>query len=117
MILTPTDCKVHEPESWGPLLGVIDWADWPVTKLRLEPGDSMVLFTDGLIEARAGAELFGTDRICEILEKDRTSAIEQRVENLVAAARPGGWGLARVTGLFPRLGERSGQRAATLSGS
>ncbi|WP_099826723.1 ABC transporter ATP-binding protein [Oceaniglobus indicus] len=37
-------------------------------------------------------------------------------ENLIAAARPGPWDMARVTGLFPRLGERSGQRAASLSG-
>ena len=37
-------------------------------------------------------------------------------ENLVAAARPGEWTLARATGLFPRLGERLGQRAASLSG-
>lgn len=37
-------------------------------------------------------------------------------ENLTVAARPGTWDLARVTDLFPRLGERMGQRAATLSG-
>ncbi len=37
-------------------------------------------------------------------------------ENLLAAARPGPWNIAQVTGLFPRLGERQGQRAATLSG-
>ncbi len=37
-------------------------------------------------------------------------------ENLVAAARPGAWDLAAVTRLFPRLGERLGQQAATLSG-
>jgi branched-chain amino acid transport system ATP-binding protein len=37
-------------------------------------------------------------------------------ENLIAAARPGAWDLARVVGLFPRLGERRDQRAATLSG-
>jgi branched-chain amino acid transport system ATP-binding protein len=37
-------------------------------------------------------------------------------ENLVAAARPGAWDMARVTALFPRLGERMAQRAATLSG-
>ncbi len=37
-------------------------------------------------------------------------------ENLLAAARPGPWDMARVTGLFPRLGERMGQRAGTLSG-
>lgn len=37
-------------------------------------------------------------------------------ENLVAAARPGDWTLRRVTELFPRLGERQGQRAVSLSG-
>lgn len=37
-------------------------------------------------------------------------------ENLIAAARPGDWTLRSVTELFPRLGERQGQRAASLSG-
>lgn len=37
-------------------------------------------------------------------------------ENLVATARPGPWTLARVAGLFPRLGERRRQSARTLSG-
>jgi len=37
-------------------------------------------------------------------------------ENLAAAARPGYWDAGRVAALFPRLGERGGQRAASLSG-
>jgi branched-chain amino acid transport system ATP-binding protein len=37
-------------------------------------------------------------------------------ENLTAAARPGPWSMARVHALFPRLAERAGQRAASLSG-
>ncbi|WP_170763662.1 ABC transporter ATP-binding protein [Ruegeria lacuscaerulensis] len=37
-------------------------------------------------------------------------------ENLIAAARPGNWTLRRITELFPRLGERQEQRAASLSG-
>jgi branched-chain amino acid transport system ATP-binding protein len=37
-------------------------------------------------------------------------------ENLIAAARKGHWDLTTVTALFPRLGERSGQIAASLSG-
>ncbi len=41
-------------------------------------------------------------------------------ENLVATARPGkdgdGWDLNSVAALFPRLGERAGQIARTLSG-
>ena len=37
-------------------------------------------------------------------------------ENLVAAARAGHWDLPRVFELFPRLGERQGQVASSLSG-
>lgn len=37
-------------------------------------------------------------------------------ENLIAAARPGAWSLQTVSDLFPRLGERAGQGAASLSG-
>ncbi|QBF33012.1 ABC transporter ATP-binding protein [Thalassococcus sp. S3] len=37
-------------------------------------------------------------------------------ENLIAAARPGDWDFTRVTELFPRLGERANQSAASLSG-
>ncbi|MGE0499337.1 MAG: ABC transporter ATP-binding protein [Rhizobiaceae bacterium] len=37
-------------------------------------------------------------------------------ENLLAAARPGAWTVQSVTGLFPRLAERLGQLAGTLSG-
>jgi branched-chain amino acid transport system ATP-binding protein len=37
-------------------------------------------------------------------------------ENLLAAARSGEWDIKRVVALFPRLGERMGQQAGTLSG-
>ena len=37
-------------------------------------------------------------------------------ENLFSAARAGEWDIAAVTRLFPRLGERLGQKAALLSG-
>ena len=37
-------------------------------------------------------------------------------ENLLAAARPGYWTHQTVVDLFPRLGERSGQVASSLSG-
>ena len=37
-------------------------------------------------------------------------------ENLIATARGGGWTGDRVFALFPRLAERAGQRAGTLSG-
>ena len=38
------------------------------------------------------------------------------LENLMAAARPGAWGLEEVHALFPRLAERMSQNAGSLSG-
>lgn len=58
--------------------------------------------------ARLGIGLVPEGRRCF---RDLTVA-----ENLVAAARPGDWSMATVTALFPRLAERRGQRAASLSG-
>ena len=37
-------------------------------------------------------------------------------ENLMASARPGHWDFDRICTLFPRLGERRDQKAASLSG-
>lgn len=58
--------------------------------------------------ARAGVGLVPEGRRCFA---DLTTT-----ENLIAASRPGHWTLARVHALFPRLAERSGQRAGSLSG-
>jgi phosphoserine phosphatase RsbU/P len=39
----------------GPLIGVFDDAAFTATTIRLSPGDTMLLYTDGLTEARTGA--------------------------------------------------------------
>ncbi len=52
---------VGEP---GPLLGVSAEPNWPATEVELDPGDQLVLYTDGVIEARRdGGERFGTERL------------------------------------------------------
>ena len=54
---------VGEP---GPLLGVVDEPFWEPATVTVEPGDQLILYTDGVIEAkRANGERFGTDRLCE----------------------------------------------------
>jgi sigma-B regulation protein RsbU (phosphoserine phosphatase) len=48
----------------GRVLGLIEASDFPVNRLRLGPGDAIVLYTDGVSEAQdtAGA-FFGVERI------------------------------------------------------
>lgn len=48
----------------GPLLGRFPSAAYQEEGLALEPGDRLVLYTDGIVEARgADGELFGQDRL------------------------------------------------------
>jgi serine phosphatase RsbU (regulator of sigma subunit)/CHASE3 domain sensor protein len=80
-------CRTLEPVESAPLLGVFDEPDWPVTRAQLPPGGTVVLYTDGLVEARQGADVFGVERACRVLIAERRAAVEARVERLVDAAR------------------------------
>jgi len=51
----------------GTLLGVVEDVDLAVVTFDLRPGDYIVLFTDGLIEARRDADQFGNDGVREVL--------------------------------------------------
>jgi phosphoserine phosphatase RsbU/P len=49
----------YQPVAGGPFLGVIDDAVFTAGTIRLDPGDTFLLYTDGLTEARTGR---GRDR-------------------------------------------------------
>ncbi|MGD9573286.1 MAG: PP2C family protein-serine/threonine phosphatase [Thermoleophilia bacterium] len=86
-LLTAAGCNPVEPPRAGPLLGVFDEAEWPVSHTSLPPGGTLLLYTDGLIEARRGADTFGVERACAVLGAERRSALEMRVERVIEAAR------------------------------
>jgi serine phosphatase RsbU (regulator of sigma subunit) len=48
-------------------LGIGDDIDCEMGEIELEPGGGFVAFTDGLIEARRGGDLFGMERLSELL--------------------------------------------------
>jgi hypothetical protein len=50
------------------LLGISESASYSDTTVQLRAGDLALLHTDGLTEARRGDEMFGLDRVWEILE-------------------------------------------------
>ena len=53
----------------GPLLGAFDQGHWLPAEVKVEPGDVLVLFTDGVIDARSrnGGGRFGEVRLAETL--------------------------------------------------
>ena len=42
----------------GPLVGVIEDAEFPETDLVLSPGQGLLLYTDGVTDARRGSDFF-----------------------------------------------------------
>ena len=56
-------------------LGILPGMDFPVTTFCLEPGDSLLMMSDGVVEAQnERGELFGFERIEQMLRKPTTAA-------------------------------------------
>ena len=54
--------------------------------LRLEPGDILLLYTDGLIEARsAGGEALGIERVIQIVSANAAAPVQSMYDSLLAA--------------------------------
>jgi serine phosphatase RsbU (regulator of sigma subunit) len=87
IILTAEQAVAERSADRGPLLGVFDDATWPVARAVLPPGGTLVVYTDGLVEARRETDLFGVERACAVLWENRRAALEERLALVVDAAR------------------------------
>ena len=70
----------------GVLLGVMEEAEYPVATLTMQPGDSIMLYTDGITEAGdPKIELFEEERALEILNANPDQDMETLTEALKEA--------------------------------
>ncbi len=75
-------------ETGGMIVGLFDSARYDEETLQLEPGDFVVVFSDGVSEAASAAgEEFGDDRILECIRKNRTASLDQLLACLLGAVR------------------------------
>jgi serine phosphatase RsbU (regulator of sigma subunit) len=68
------------------IIGMLREARCRTVAVRLEPGETLLLYTDGVTEARVGGELLGGDRLTTMLRDCRgmtAQAITERLEQLV----------------------------------
>jgi sigma-B regulation protein RsbU (phosphoserine phosphatase) len=64
-------------------LGMFDKAEYQEMEIQLEPGDTLVFYTDGLSEARdLRGEEFGVERLREAVEKNSTLVVKKLVEKV-----------------------------------
>lgn len=81
------DREVRGLRATGPLLMLDPDGQYMSREIPLDTGDLLLLYTDGLAEARAGDQLFGEDRVANTLRRDPGVAPDVLAKTLLEAAR------------------------------
>lgn len=83
-LLDPSTKRVTRLGTTGPLLGAVETASWDEERTRLEHGGALLLYTDGVTEARTGSRFFGEGRVRRVLRSGGSAnAILERLLRLV----------------------------------
>jgi len=70
---------------FAPFLGAYERGGWEATTVRLEPGDQLVLYTDGVIDTVGEADRFGEERLAQTLHGAAGAAdAVRRIERALA---------------------------------
>lgn len=79
---------IEELESTGLPLGMLPKPPGPFVERALDPGDVLVLYSDGVVEAtNAADEMFGTVRLGEVVLAQLGRPAETVIEGIFAAVR------------------------------
>lgn len=71
----------HRLESGGPIVGAFDGVTFDEETLQLDPGDTLIVFSDGVSEAQnPNSEEFGEDRLMSCLESNRDLPVSNLLE-------------------------------------
>ena len=71
----------------GSALGLFDTVDLDDSTFVLAPGQTLCMFTDGLVEARHDGEMFGVDRVSRVLVEHAEEPLDDLAGLVVAAVR------------------------------
>ena len=77
------DGSVVRLAAGGMVVGMMDLATYDQGEVRLDPGDRLVLFTDGITEAESSEGLeFGDERLVETIVRQRSSNADGMLRDL-----------------------------------
>lgn len=85
--LVRPDGSVEELAARGLALGIAPDQQYPEATATLEPGASVVLFTDGVVESRAAGELYGKPRLDRLLGEQHGLRAQQIARAVVEDSR------------------------------
>ena len=84
--LTSSDGEVTVVGETGPLLGIFEDPSYLRTTLELEPGATVLMFTDGLTEARRDEEFYGENRVHGFLSANNDVPVAELAKMLESEA-------------------------------
>ncbi len=90
LIISPNDTteKVRRLECGGPIVGLFDAATFDEETVKLNPGDWLIVFSDGVSEAMsASGDEYGEGRIVTVVERNTFLEPQQLLETLFADVR------------------------------
>jgi phosphoserine phosphatase RsbU/P len=80
------DGKVVEVAENGLMLAAFTFATYSTAVYPLEPGDRLVLYTDGVLEAaNAAGEEFGQARLCALLQEGAMLGAEEAADRIISS--------------------------------
>jgi sigma-B regulation protein RsbU (phosphoserine phosphatase) len=72
LLVRATDGRVEELTAGGIMVGAFDWAKYEEVSTRLQTGDVLVIYSDGISEAeRVTGEEYGTQRLKQLVINQR----------------------------------------------
>jgi sigma-B regulation protein RsbU (phosphoserine phosphatase) len=84
----PKPAEIERLTGGGPVLGVLDAASYSVEQVPAAPGDLLVLFSDGVVEATNDAgDFFGDDRLVDVIRQSVGSPPRAIVDAILSAVR------------------------------
>ncbi len=86
-LLRKRDGRHAELTEGGLLLGVRAGSSYPMCDVTLEPGDVLVVYTDGLTEASRAGVPFGDEQVWQVIDRHAHRRAADLVEELMSAVR------------------------------
>ncbi|MFZ5951957.1 MAG: PP2C family protein-serine/threonine phosphatase [Candidatus Rifleibacteriota bacterium] len=86
ILVNPSKNMAREISLAGPALGAFKKSEFKEIELKLEPGDALILYTDGIAEAKSSAgKTLGYDRLAQLLLQCWSGNAESYYQNIVRA--------------------------------
>lgn len=94
-LIGKTNRQVVELQPGSMALGIIKDVDYPANSYNLQAGDTLLVFTDGLVEARREGVLFGEKSVRTMLADKANLPLDHLVDYILKAAKDFGGGRLR----------------------